>query len=219
MGSHMNNKKDVPLLIGRPQRGSHVPSTVLGGTTARVGRPIGATPHVRGRFGSAWLANLQAARKKQPPGSPPDALVSHWIVEAPFADPICHSYAIILAHLRQLPNKPPATHYTPDATHEICLHAIDTRADREAMLTGPVNPNAWLTPANYASQFKARDDDEAHRRLADAVVLICGGRLNPSADWQHAWVQLFGDCMLASPGRSKEDVVPQNLMDEGESEK
>lgn len=171
-------------------------SPVVGARRCRVSRPLAAPATMRGRFGSAWRVDLAAARKRMPPGAPPDATVVHWVVEAPWSSEVVHSYSLMCVHLRFTLQHAPVIHYLEGATHEVALIAIHPEADRAAMLAGPADMSSWLRPAVFSAQIIATDDVAAAGRIARAVDLICAGRLSPHPTHVRAWVELFGDNMM-----------------------
>jgi hypothetical protein len=132
--------------------------------------------------------DFEATRAKYPG---PDAGVCGWIVEARWAHPLWHSYEIACYHLRPLEgfNKP--RFYTPNATHEMILFALDPDSPRTVTKT-PVR----LHPANFAAQFWEADDTDAERRIQKCVEEILAGQLNPDTDYTSQWVQRFNRGML-----------------------
>lgn len=171
-------------------------SPVVGARPCSITRPLFAPPSTRGRFGRAWRVNLGAARKKLPHGTPPDAVVAHWVVEAPWSSEVVHSYSLILTHLRFTLHHRPVVHYLEGATHELALIAIHPEADRAPMLTEPTDPRVWLQPPVFAAQIAATSDEIAAARAAHAIDLVCEGRLSPHPTHARSWAQLFGDNML-----------------------
>lgn len=124
--------------------------------------------------------------------------VAEWLIHAPWAHPVWHSYFLTTIHLRDLPGKPPAVIYLPNATHELLLYALDPDAACcEEIIRGEADVGAsCLQPANFAAQFIAESDDDAGGRIAETVVLVCNGELNPDTDARSSWVSLFGDNMV-----------------------
>lgn len=163
---------------------------------ASVRDPVDLEPDIRGKHGRAWLHPTEQVRRMAPEGTL-DATVALWVVEAPYAHPIWHSYAIVVVHLRPVLGLRPAIKYLADATHEISVHALNPRAQRARMLRGPINPSEWLQPCNFAAQFAVRTDEDAREAVKRTVMMVCSGRLSPDTDHQRAWVQIYGDNMLA----------------------
>jgi hypothetical protein len=164
---------------------------------------MAASPQYSGRFARAWLVDLRAARSKMPPGTPPDATVAHWVVEAPWSSQVVHSYSLVLIHLQFNMSGAPVHRYLPDATHEVGLIAIHPMVERDNMLREPTDVNFWIYPEVFGAQLIEPSDEAAVRRVFRAVELICAGRLSPHPTHVRAWAELFGDNMLAraSPAR------------------
>jgi hypothetical protein len=169
---------------------------VVGRVRARIAYPLDAPPDVRGRFGRAWGVDLAAVRRRVPPGAPPDAMVAHWIIEAPWSHQVVHSYSLMVVHLRHMLGKRDYPVYLDGATHEMCLQAIRPDAPRGRMLVEPPDPRVWVEPMAFAAQIVAADDGVALRRVLRAVELVCEGRLSPHPSHARAWAELFGDNML-----------------------
>lgn len=182
---------------------------VVGPARARISRPLlGVAPAVRGSYGRAWLSDLDAIRRARSLLAPRDALLAHWVVEAPWSSLVVHSYSLLLMHLRFMFGKRPVIEYLQGATHEVHLLAIHPEADRAAMLCGPIDSQNWLAPPVFAAQIAEPDDAAACARAARAVELVCQGRVSPHPAHVGAWIELFGDNMLhcigAPPARGKE---------------
>lgn len=187
-------------------------TTVIIGTGASVMRALGgdqrhdikhpvlAPPAIEGPFGRAWRCDLDVQRRLLNVAAENDGTVAHWIIEAPWAHPIWHSYSIILVHLRPLAHQRTARGdktliYLDGATHEMWVMAIDPAADRNEIMRRSVM-GEWMTPKNFAAQFIAPSDDGAKDRIAAAVRGICDGMLSPDTDFQNDWKRLFGDNMF-----------------------
>ena len=116
------------------------------------------------------------------------------VVEAPWAHPIWHSYAVILVHLRPLPDGRPTKFYLAAATHEIWLYALDPDQPRQPMIE--FGQPKWLTPMNFGAQFIAASDEAAKLKVEEAVQDIVAGKLSPDTDFIRHWAYRFGDNML-----------------------
>lgn len=141
---------------------------------------IAAPPDITGAAGRAWLYSRLPDR--------PDvtATIRSWIVEAPAAHPLWHSYFIGVIHLRDIPGVVPATILLPGATHEVFVYALDPRQ--------PAAPDLevrWLRPINFAGQWIASDDERAIAKVEGCVRDICDGRLSPDTDWMQHWIARF----------------------------
>jgi hypothetical protein len=153
-------------------------------------------PDKEGAFGRAWRCDLDALHValKTKPGT---TLVS-WIVEAPWAHPVWHSYNLYLVHLRPEPGIPDAVCYLPDATHEFMLFALDPTIPREQQLRE--RRAAWLHPGNFGAQLVKTSDEEALAEIEGAVDMIIAGELNPDTDARYQWRRLFGSAMIRGEG-------------------
>lgn len=152
-----------------------------------------------GSMGCAWKLDLDALAAKVKLDRKDDATVAVWIVEAPYAHPVWHSYFMALIHLRPMPDKRKTIIYLEGATHEIWLYAMDPIVDRELYLRGEKQPDGrgiLLTPKNFAAQFIADSDEAAEDRAKAALYGILAGTLNPDTDNFQAWRDTFGDNMV-----------------------
>lgn len=174
-------------------------SPIIGARRCRISRPLKLQPTHVGRYGRGWLVDLAAGRKKQPPGTPIDATVAHWIVEAPWTSEVVHSYSLICVHLRFSLTHAPVVRKLEGATHEVGLWAIRPDVDREPLVLSEMHlGDAWLRPEVFAAQFVARDDGEAAQRMGHTVELICDGRLSPHPTHAATWASIFGGNMMRS---------------------
>lgn len=191
----MVNGHIIPQLAGAsiPQ----FTTPVVGRVRARITYPLTTPPEVVGRFGRAWRCDLAAIRSRLPPGTLPDAVVVHWVIEAPWSHQVVHSYSLMMVHLRHMMGRQPVQKLIPGASHEVCLQAIHPDAPRERFLTEPADPRAWIEPMTFAAQLAEPTDEAAASRVLRAVELVCGGRLSPHPSHARAWAEMFGDNMLA----------------------
>lgn len=169
----------------------------IGRVRARISRPLHVEPGLRGRFGRAWLCDLDAARRTLGPGAPGDAMLAHWIVEAPWSHQVVHSYSMLLMHLRFMIGKQAVTRRNPGATHEFHMYAIRPDVDREPMLREPMHPDNWLRPIVFAAQLAETSDLSALCRVRRSVELVCEGRISPHPSHVREWGELMGDNMLS----------------------
>jgi hypothetical protein len=149
--------------------------------------PISAAPTIDGPRARAWLLDFSHQ-------TTPHSGVSGWLVEAPWAHPLWHSYRISLIHLRPVPGLPAAHITLHGATHEMMVFALDPDAPREGILTG--GPCPILRPTNFAAQMIEDSDDAGAQRVERAVQMICQGKLSPDTDYIRQWVSLFGDSLM-----------------------
>lgn len=168
----------------------------LGATgNAPITFPVTAPPIVSGPHGRAWLCDT--ANGQRILGVPPerDSTLAHWVIEAPWAHPIWHSYSLVLVSLRPMPGTSTML-YLDDATHELWLYAMDPNKDRNRLLSTAIVEGNWMSPGNYASQFVEIDDQLALDRVKAAVQKVCDGQLSPDTDFTSQWVALFGGNMM-----------------------
>lgn len=149
-----------------------------------------------GHVGRFWRGNLAALRKRLPTDRP-DGTVAYWIVEAPWAHPVWHSYNVLLVHLRDIGL--PTKFYLDGATHELWLHALNPEQPRDPFVRGRASPmEATLSPKQFAAQFIEPNDQAAAARVTAALEEVCAGRLSPDSDHHHQleWARRFGDNMM-----------------------
>lgn len=151
-------------------------------------------PSKAAAHGNAWRINREAYMQNF--GAPhADAAIETWIVEAPWAHPVWHSYWVILMHLRPMPGMPAPKLYREDATHELIIFALDPAKPRAPTVEG--RDGAYrLEPANFAAQLLETSDEAARTRVEGAIDLIIAGELNPDTDAMRQWVALFGNHMI-----------------------
>ncbi|WP_065755248.1 hypothetical protein [Bradyrhizobium paxllaeri] len=189
-----NEKPKVGIVMGTGAGGFRA---LTGAGQAEVKRPVPITPDVAGLHGCAWKCNVPVLLALRNLKLEDDACLGMWVIEAPWAHPIWHSYLITLVHLRPMPNKPPPIMHLAEATHEFLLYATDPDADREAIIRGQLLPfEAMLTPVNFGAQLVEVSDDLAMARIVKAIQEICDGRLSPDTDHQRQWVDRFGNNMI-----------------------
>src|SRR4051812_16237629 len=157
---------------------------------APITDPIAEKPGMSGLFGKAWTItddNRLTGREHS---------LAHWLIEAPRAHPVWHSYSLVMHHLRPMKNLTKPMIYLPGATHEVCLFALDPMVDRRPLIAGGKVEALWLMPGNFAAQFIAATDAVARDRVRWAAQAVCDGVLNPDTDFRRQWVDLFGDNMM-----------------------
>lgn len=158
-------------------------------TTADFGLPV---PQIVGPHGRAWRSNLAVARKK---AENEDATLAIWIINAAWAHPIWHSYALFLVHLRPIADNRETLIYLEGATHELHLHALDPDKPLAPAIAGEKAPSV-LTPPNFCAQLVRSSDDEALKDVQTSVSDICDRKLSPDTDFRQQWIALYGDNML-----------------------
>jgi hypothetical protein len=191
-------KKLTVGIIGTGSMAMHLIEALAGvggSPPAKITDPVTAPPVVSGPHGRAWLCDLAATRKVLNIKPESDGTLANWVVEAPWAHPCWHSYALILVHLRPLLDRRETLLYLDGATHELWLYAVDPGKDRNKLLIGKER-NMYLQPLNFAAQFIETSDDLALARVRVAVQEICNGDLCPDTDFIRDWARRFGDNML-----------------------
>lgn len=164
---------------------------------ARVDDEVSLTPDLKGEKGRAWKINLDRLRQVFKVDKAEDAGLAGWIVEAPWAHPVWHSYAIGLIHLRPIEGQPPPVISREGATHEMFVYALDPSKPRQLMVTGF---RRWgegaMVPVNYVGQFIEVTDELAVEQVEKAVRAVIDGRLSPDSDNLRAWAKLFGSDLI-----------------------
>jgi hypothetical protein len=144
----------------------------------------------------AWRLDRAGALRAHGKSPEHDAAVASWIVQAPWAHPVWHSYWIHIIHLRPIDRGEgpvPTTFYLPGASHELWLHALNPDLPLEQMIAeGMVS---FLTPMNFAAQLILADDAAAEELARTTVQDVLAGRLNPDTDAVEQWFTRFGDNM------------------------
>lgn len=156
-------------------------------------------PDLTGPMGTASRMDYVAISRAT--GNKPHAGVCGWLVHAPWAHPIWHSYVIECIHLRPIAGLGPPRIYLPGATHEIYVAAIDPAWPASVKKRPKI-----LHPLNFCGQFIVADDGVAADRIECTVREIISGALNPDTDAIAQWVDRFGDRML-KPGWRKPDSI------------
>jgi hypothetical protein len=156
--------------------------------------PIVKFPDHSDAHGRAWRVDVPALRVTKQCPADRDATLDLWIIEAPWAHPIWHSYLITLVHLRPMPGFD-VHFYRSGASHEFQLFALDPAKPRAPAVSGQVLPGV-LTPANFAAQLVEESDEGARATIRKAVTQICAAQLSPDTDFLGQWVARFGGQML-----------------------
>ena len=143
-----------------------------------------------GAVGSAWRCDLSKVIT-----SNSEAIrslnVCAWIIHAPYAHPVWHSYCLNAIALRDVEGVPPAHISLPGATHEFFLMALDP--DPEGGRTYELDkPFPYLTPPNFVAQVWAASDEEMAKWMEATVRDVVDGKLNPDTDYIQHWIARFG---------------------------
>lgn len=142
--------------------------------------------------GRAWRVNLDEMIRYIPG---PSSAIGMWIINAPWAHPLWHSYVMALIHLRHVDGLGPPSIYLQGATHELFLYALSIGQPLAPVIEGKAIP-IHLEPANYAGQWIAGSDAEAIDKVELAIEEIMRGALSPDTDFRHQWIARFGDSNL-----------------------
>lgn len=154
-------------------------------------------PDMSGPAGRAWGLDLTALRVKLGTPAGTDATVSAWLVEAPWAHPIWHSYLIFAIHLRVIEGQPIPTILRLGSTHQFWVYAADPNFPRDPAVRGIDVPRR-LEPPNFCAQFGPLDDNGARLFVRQQIIApIIMGNLNPDTDAVSQWLEAFGDDMVA----------------------
>lgn len=162
---------------------------------AEIKHQVKAQPTLVGSKGRAWLCDIDVGRRRL--GSEKrDATIAVWVVEAPWAHPIWHSYTIASVHLRPIPGVKTLI-YKDMATHEMWVHALNPDAPLDELIETGINRGLSLKPTQFAAQFIEIEDEYAAQRIEKTVREIIDGKLSPDVDHQRCcWVPRFGDNMM-----------------------
>lgn len=151
-------------------------------------------PDMVDAHGRAWRLDLATIAAKRPNGPPPELTVAGWIVHAPWAHPVWHSYLVAAISLRKIDGWPAAKINLDGATHEVLVLALDP----DVPLAIDQNPRP-LMPANFMGQFIEPDDAAAAARIERTVADICRGALSPDTDFVRHWIHRFSASNLLDP--------------------
>jgi hypothetical protein len=159
-----------------------------------------ATPTKLSTNGKAWRVDLERYRAR---AGKAGGEICGWIIEAPWAHPMWHSYFLSAVHLRELPGFPPAVIHLPGATHEVMLFALNP----EHTPTLDTFPKV-LTPANFFGQWIAESDEAACAKLERCVDEVLAGTLSPDTDCRRMWIERFSDSNIKKEWKG----VPESMV-------
>lgn len=171
---------------------------LTGGGADRRGPPIDnivKKPDIFGVHGRAWGVDMEKYRRLFPDGEP-DATLGVWVVEAPWAHPIWHSYVLILIHLRPLPVLGAPHINLEGATHEFWVYAANPEAPREPFILGDSGDIPILHPMNFGAQMIQPNDAAADFVMKATIQDIVDGKLSPDTDYFNVWVSCFGSSLV-----------------------
>ena len=173
---------------------------------AEIKQPINLPPDISGVSGKAWSVDLAGQEPSLKFIQKDDATLTHWVVEAPWAHPVWHSYSIVLLHLRPLVGKT-TLFYKEGATHEIWVYAQNPDSNRTKLIQGGPLKDYWLHPMNFAAQFIELTDELALERVKGSVQQICDGKLSPDTDFIQDWARLYGNNMMKDRPNPKSPII------------
>lgn len=168
---------------------------------ATVTDAVAIPPDLIGQYGRAWRCDLAAGLAKMKIDPALNATLVHWVIEAPFAHPVWHSYSIVLVHLHPTPHIQETKIFLDGATHEMWVYAMNPDIPRTDLIRTGIVKYHWMQPINFAAQFIEVRDKLALDRIQSTVREIIEGRLSPDTDYQSDWVKLFGDNMVKAEYR------------------
>lgn len=149
--------------------------------------------------GTAWLFDIDGmyakAQEQGEPVPPRQLSLPAWLIYAPWAHPIWHSYALMVISLAEVEGFPPARINRPGEhpTHELFLAALDPGQPTAPRARYALDePAPMMRPLNFAAQFKEDSDAKCSARIRATVEDIIRGRLNPDTDGIQQWVRRFG---------------------------
>lgn len=158
-----------------------------------------APPTRQGTHGKAWQIDLAAWRAM---AGKPGGEICGWIVEAPWAHPMWHSYFLSAVHLRHVEGFAPAVIHLPGATHEVMLFALNPEFS-PALDEFP----RVLTPSNFVGQWIAESDEAACAKVEACVDDILVGQLSPDTDFRRHWIQRFSDSNIKPEWKGAPDSM------------
>ena len=124
-------------------------------------------------------------REFEIPNNPLTVFNRTWVLKAPWAHPLWHTYVALLYDLTTPTDRPPVL-YREGMTHEIMIYALD-----------PEKPATWpfslLSPANHGYQFKAASNEAASVRITSLLSDIVALKLSPDTDFRSTWDAYFLD--------------------------
>jgi hypothetical protein len=163
-----------------------------------------APPTKQTQYGKAWRIDLSLWRQyaaSQGAGTA-GAEVSAWIVEAPWAHPVWHSYLLMAIHLRGAPDLPAPVIHLPGASHECAVIALNP----EYTPTLDRFPR-YLRPLNFTGQWVAESDEAAAVKIEACVDEILSGVLSPDTDYMRKWIERFSDSNIKAPWKGIEGAT------------
>jgi hypothetical protein len=164
-------------------------------------------PTKHGTHGKAWRINLDVWRTRY---GKTGGEICGWIIEAPWAHPMWHSYMLSAVHLRPLDGLEPAVIYLPGATHEVMLYALNPE-HTPALDQFP----KLLMPANFHGQWIEVSDEAACLKVEGCVDAVIAGQLSPDTDFTREWIRRFSDSNIKQEWRGLEGTTGIGVMKDG----
>lgn len=157
---------------------------------------IDTLPTIENGKSRAWQVDIGRLRHPVLQRHPCIAL---WLIEAPWAHALWHSYILSLAKLTVIDERGTPAADINAASHEIVLFALDPHYRRQTLLDA-IEVHE-LAPPCFVGQFHEVATGEAVQRVRLVVQSICAGLLSPDTAARVQWTALFGANMI-SPGAS-----------------
>ena len=154
------------------------------------------SPDLAGATARAWRLPI--------PTDQPTALLTRWLVHAPWAD---SSYAwklVAVVHLREEPGIPHSEKWDPDATHQLSILPVDPD---DGFVPDPDKAEEGypvLIPADIEEQFGPMTDTAASWMCDSFMSSVCMGTLIPDNKFRFTWEAAVHESVeLALRGKSR----------------
>lgn len=189
--------EDTPKVAVVAGTGAGAARALTGTAGAVIKDQIGTLPpDITGALGRAWRVNFSAMLQLHAAKPGEDATIGLWLIEAPWAHPIWHSYIIGLVHLRPTEKGAAPVIIMGGATHQFWLWAANPDQPRAPFIKGELRAIPFLSPVNFSSQLRCTNDEAAKGLMEHTIRQICAGVLSPDTDAFREWVRRFGDSMV-----------------------
>ena len=122
--------------------------------------------------------------------------IALYLVEAPWAHPVIHSYTVSVIHLREASAKKPITVYLDGATHELAIASLRPKCNRNLLVDGDFSEKPVVFPLNFSAQFIADSDEIAAARVWESVLAITRQDISPDRDFMEDWIIRYNSSMV-----------------------
>ncbi len=129
---------------------------------------------------------------------PPEPVlqISFWMFDCPGAHAFWRLFALSTVSLTDIEGIPPARKHYPEATHELCVFALNPNMAVDPDEFTSFLP-ALLQGPNVCMQFHGLSDEQV-KTLADSLAReVANGRLSPDSDYRSSWDSYIRTCVLA----------------------